>query len=142
MFSVVRSFCHAQYRRKGMNYSKYLLSFVAALALLLPATGFAKVKNSGTMVLTEPAKLGSTELAPGTYKVEWSGTGSNVKISVMQHKNTVAAVQGEVKANDNSASNNAVVLRNADSPSERQIAEIDFSHHKEALVIAPTQMNQ
>lgn len=129
---------YAQVKEKVMNYSKYLLSFVAAFALLLPSSGFAKVKNSGTMVLTDSAKIGNTELQPGTYRVEWDGTGSNVNINIIQHKSTVATVQGELKANDN-VTNDAVVVKDADNNAERQISEIDFGHSKQALVISSTQ---
>jgi len=121
-----------------MKYSKYVLSFVTAFALLLPVYGFAATKTSGNMKLTEPAKIGNTELQPGVYKVEWSGSGENVNITILQHKNAVAEVQGQLKSGDSPL--DAVVLKPAaDNSSVREITEIEFGHHKEALEITPTQ---
>jgi hypothetical protein len=113
-----------------------LLMLSSMFTLLIPASGFARAKNEGTMNLTEPATIGSSQLKPGTYKVQWDGSGSSVHINIIQHKNTVATTTGQVKTNDNAVSDDAVVLAPAaNSSSGKQIAEIDFAKHKEALVI-------
>lgn len=106
--------------------------------LLIPASGFAREKDQGTMRLMEPAKVGSTELQPGTYKVEWNGSGPTVQVTILQHKNAVATTTAELKTNDNQASQDAVVLKPTANSSERQIAEIDFSKHKDVLIITPS----
>lgn len=121
-----------------MCYPKYLM-LLSMFTFLLPGMGFAREKNQGTMQLMEPARIGSTELQPGTYKVEWNGTGPKVQVSVMQHKNTVATTTATLKTNDAAATLDAVVLKPAPGNSSvRQIAEIDFGSHKEALVITPS----
>jgi hypothetical protein len=124
-----------------MRFLKYLM-LSAMVTLLIPASGFARVKDQGTMRLAEPAKIGSTELQPGTYKVEWSGSGPMVQVNIMHHKDTVATTTGELKTNDNQVSQDAIVLKPATGNSSvKQIAEIDFSKHKEALVIVPSDMS-
>ena len=121
-----------------MRFLNYLM-LLALVTLLIPASGFARNKDQGTMKLEESAKVGSTELQPGTYKVEWNGTGPNVQVNILQHKNTVATTSGELKTNDHAVSQDAVVLRPAsDNSSQKQVAEIDFSKHKEALVLNPS----
>jgi len=122
-----------------MKYPKYL-TLLALCTLLLPASVFAKSKNQGTMKLEEPAKIGSTELQPGNYKVAWEGNGQNVQVNIMQHNNTVASVNGQLKTNDAAASQDAVVLKPTNG-GEKQVSEIDFGKHREALVISPRNMN-
>jgi hypothetical protein len=118
-----------------MKYLKYLM-LSAMFTLLIPASGFARTKDQGTMTLAEPAKIGSAELQPGTYKVEWNGTGPTVHVNIMQHRNTVATATGMLTTNDKAVSQDAVVLEPAtNNSSTKQIAEIDFAKHKEALVI-------
>lgn len=119
-----------------MKYLKYLM-LSTMFTLLLPASGFARTKEQGTMTLAEPAKIGSAELQPGTYKVEWNGSGPTVHVNIMQHKNTVATAVGKLETNDKEVSQDAVVLEPAtDKSSTKQIAEIDFARHKEALILS------
>ncbi len=122
-----------------MKYPKYLM-LLSLFALLLPSTLFAKSKKEGTMSLDEPAKVGSTQLQPGTYDVAWEGTGQNVRVNIMRHNNTVASTSGELKTNDAAAAQDAVVLKRT-SDGQKQVSEIDFGKHHEALVINPSDMN-
>jgi hypothetical protein len=125
-----------------MRFMKYLM-LSAMFTLLIPASSFARTKDRGSMQLTEPAEIGSTLLQPGTYQVEWSGTGPTVHVNIMKHKNTVATTTAELKTNDEAASQDAVVLKPAaNNSSEEQIVEIDFGNHKEALVLQPSHMNK
>jgi hypothetical protein len=121
-----------------MKFFKMLM-LSSIFTLLIPAIGFAGAKNEGTMNLTEPAVIGSAQLKPGTYKVQWDGSGSDVHINILQHKNTVATTTGQLKTNDKAVSDDAVILAPAsNNSSQKQIAEIDFAKHKEALVINST----
>ena len=122
-----------------MKHSNYLM-LLALFALLLPASVFAKSKNEGTMKLEEPARIGSTQLQPGTYNVAWEGSGQNVHVNIMRHHDTVATTTGELKTNDAAASEDAVVLKRTND-GQKQVAEIDFGKHHEALVISPMDMN-
>ncbi|HZP62440.1 MAG TPA: hypothetical protein VFB28_03415 [Terriglobales bacterium] len=122
-----------------MKYPKYLM-IIGLFALLLPASVFAKTKKEGTMKLEEPAKIGSTLLQPGTYDVAWEGSGQNVRVNIMRHNNTVASASGELKTNDAAASQDAVVLKPT-SDGQKQVSEIDFGKHQEAVVISPNDMN-
>jgi hypothetical protein len=125
-----------------MRYRKYLM-LLCMFAFLLPGAGFARAKNQGTMKLMDPARIGSTELQPGTYKVEWDGAGPKVQVNIMHHKDTVATTTATLKTNDPSATEDAVVLQPAPgNGSVKQIAEIDFGSHKEALIITPSERNR
>jgi hypothetical protein len=125
-----------------MKCSKSVVLF-AAIVTLLPLSAFAAQKNGGKITLFEPATVGSTRLDPGTYKVEWTGTGSAVQVSFLQNKKTVATTTAELKTNNREVTQDAVVLKVNDNSSPKQIAEIDFGGHKEALVlIAQTNPSQ
>jgi len=124
-----------------MNSVKYLM-LTAAFTLLLPGIGFAKTPDRGTLRLDQPAEIGSTQLQAGTYQVEWNGTGPDVHVNIMQHNKTVASTTAQLKMNDKAASQDAVVTAPVpNNSSEKQIAEIDFSKHKEALIFNSNSAN-
>ena len=63
---------------------------------LISLTGFAADNTKATITLSQPATIGSTQLAPGQYKMTWSGTGSDVQVKLSQGKKTVATVPARV----------------------------------------------
>ncbi|HZQ67295.1 MAG TPA: hypothetical protein VFA68_02150 [Terriglobales bacterium] len=122
-----------------MKSAKHLFLF-AAMALLLPLTAMAKDNsNSGKFTVSEKVKVGSTELKPGDYKVEWDGSGDSVQVKIMQGKNTVATTSGKLVNHDTPAPYNAVILNDA-TGGGKAISEIDFGKRKEALVLSDGQM--
>jgi hypothetical protein len=59
---------------------KRLLSYAIILASFsIPA--FA-AKNSQSITITNPIKVGSTQLTAGDYKVSWTGTSPNVQVTI------------------------------------------------------------
>ncbi len=61
---------------------KRFLGYVLVLgSLVVPA--FA-AKNSQSLTLTTPVTVGTTQLPAGDYKVTWTGTGSNVQVTIAQ----------------------------------------------------------
>jgi hypothetical protein len=61
---------------------KRLLYSAAVLALVsIPA--FA-AKNSQSVTLPEAVTVGSTQLPAGDYKVTWTGTGSDVQVTLLE----------------------------------------------------------
>jgi len=124
-----------------MNSVKYLM-LSAVFTLLLPGVSFAKTADHGTMRLDQAVEVGSTQLQPGTYKVEWNGTGTDVHVSIMQHNQTLVTTTAQLKTNDKAASQDAVVTAPVpNNSSEKQISEIDFSKHKDALIFNSTGVN-
>jgi hypothetical protein len=107
------------------------LTLTTVPALLASDANMKKGITLGTV-----AMVGNTTLQPGDYKVEWQGTGSNVKVDIMQGKRVVASAPATVE-NKHSA-NNAILMKNAGNGAE-SITEIDF--HDMALVFAPNQGN-
>ncbi len=116
-----------------MQSLKYFASFTA-VALLLCAGAFAKDANSGKFNLADAAKVGSTMLQPGHYKAEWSGSGNEVKISILDHGKTVATAEGSLKTLPTKAPYDAVTTKTVNN--HKQVDEIDFDHRSEALVLS------
>lgn len=112
-------------------------ALLCALALALSAAAFAKVKNEGSFDLTQPATVGSTQLQPGHYKAEWTGTNGTVNVAIMQHGKTVATAQAELKELTNRSTFSGVTLRTTTDHGNR-IEEIQFNNRKDALVISGT----
>jgi hypothetical protein len=110
---------------------------IATAALLLPAAALAREKDQGKLELTNRALVGSTQLAPGTYKVEWTGSGPEVQVNFLQHDKTVATARGEVIKLQMPYSSGAVVLGTPKNGEPRRIEQIDFSDRTEALQIEP-----
>jgi len=63
---------------------------------LFSVTGFAADNMKTTITLSQAATIGSTQLAPGQYKMTWSGTGSDVQVTLSQGKKAVVTVPAQV----------------------------------------------
>jgi hypothetical protein len=121
-----------------MRSVKYL-SLLAGIAILLPLSAFAKDTNQGKFTISEPVQVGSTQLKPGEYKVEWDGSGDAVQVKILQGKKTVATSSGKLVNHDQAAPYNAVILK--DASGGKAINEIDFGNRKEVLVLTDAQMS-
>ncbi len=64
---------------------------LAMILALFSAPAFAG--NSQTVSIPATVNIGSTQLPAGDYKVTWTGSGSNVQVTLTQDKKTVATVQ-------------------------------------------------
>jgi hypothetical protein len=119
-----------------MKSSRHFASFaIAALVLstlVLSATMFAKDSNSGTFTLSDTARIGSTNLAPGTYKAEWSGSANDVKINILDHGKTVATAEGQLQDLNHPAPYSAVTLKVL-SDNSKAVDTIQFNNRSESL---------
>jgi len=61
-----------------------------AVGLLCSASAFAAEINKAKLELSEKVSVDGTPLNPGTYKVEWEGTGPTVQVTLLQGRQTVA----------------------------------------------------
>jgi hypothetical protein len=88
---------------------KRIFGYAIVLASLsIPA--FA-AKNSQTVAIDTPVKVGTTELPAGNYKVTWTGTGSTAQVTIAQKGKasvTAPAKLTEQKNNQPSITTNTV----------------------------------
>lgn len=78
-----------------MKLSK--VSIMLAGALLVFSSGaLAGETNKGKLHLTEKIEVDGKTINPGVYKVEWTGSGMAVQVSLVQDKQTVATFPAHV----------------------------------------------
>jgi hypothetical protein len=109
-------------------FRKSILStvgFLAVTALVMPAFGKPFEK---TVTFGESVKVGSTQLAPGDYKVLVDGN----NVTIEQGKQVVAQTQGRMEQHDQKYDTTAVV-----TASNGEIQEIDFGGQNQDLVLSP-----
>ena len=78
--------------------------FTLAIMLALVSIPSFAAKNSENLTLSDKVTVGSTQLPPASYKVTWTGTGSDVQVTISNSKTsvTVPAKLAETK-NGNSS---------------------------------------
>jgi hypothetical protein len=67
-----------------------------ALSWLFATGAVAGPQNKGSLKLSDSVTVGGKQLAPGKYQLEWTGTGSNVELSIFNGKETVAKVPAQL----------------------------------------------
>lgn len=90
--------------KASVNYNRVLV--VLACTLLFAASAIAA--NQASFDLQHPTQVAGQELAAGSYKVQWEGTGSDVHLTILRGSKQVATtnahvVEMKVKSPDTSA---------------------------------------
>lgn len=89
---------------------KRLVSFASVL-VLLAAPAFGAGPKPQTVVIPENVVIGSTQVPAGTYKLEYTGTGASVQVTLTQSKKTIATFAAKAVEGKNDPSVN--VMTNA-----------------------------
>ena len=111
-------------------------ALLSTLALLSPVGALARDKNQHSVVIPDSMQVGSVQLEPGNYKVEWQGTGPEVQVNFVRNGKTVATVAGTLNANDNRVVQDAIVTDTTSST----LKEIDFGRDKESVIFGQSGM--
>ena len=90
--------------KASVNYTRVLV--VLACAVLFASSAFAA--NQASFDLQHPTQVAGQELAAGSYKVQWEGTGNDVHLTILRGSKQVATtnarvVEMKVKSPDTSA---------------------------------------
>ena len=78
-----------------MKGSRNLVA-LAGTSLLLVASAFAAGTGQGTLHLYESVDVQGKQLAPGEYKLAWSGEGPKVELNITSSKKTVVSVPAQL----------------------------------------------
>ncbi|HTS57993.1 MAG TPA: hypothetical protein VMH03_10615 [Terriglobales bacterium] len=111
------------------------LAVLSTLLLLFPLSILAKQKNQHSLALSDSVLVGTTQLQPGTYTVEWQEAGPAVTIEFLQGSKVVATVPGTLKTNDQQITQDDIVIQTR-SDNRKVLTEIDFARQKETLVLS------
>ena len=108
-------------------------ALVSMLALLSTVSALARDKNQHSVELSDSVQVGNAQLKPGSYKVEWQGTGPEIQVNFIRAGTTIATVPGILKTNDVQVVQDEIVTEET-SANTKTLKEIDFSRDKEALI--------
>jgi hypothetical protein len=108
---------------------------VLSLTCLLGFGGsaYGARNNARSVEIFNVVQIGTTELKPGNYKVEWQGNGPAVEVSFRRNGTTVATAPATLKTNDHQVTQDAIETDTTGTGTST-LKEIDFGHQKEALV--------
>jgi len=67
-------------------------ALLSVLAILSSVSALARDKNQHSVEIPDSVQVGGTQLQPGSYQVEWQGTGSEVQVNFVRDGKTVATV--------------------------------------------------
>ena len=121
-----------------MQQLKYA-ALLSTLALLSPVGALARDKNQHSVVIPDSVQVGSAQLEPGNYKVEWQGTGPEIQVNFVRDGKTVATVPGTLKTNDAKVPQDDIVT-DTTGANTKTLTEIDFGRDKESLVFGQSGM--
>ncbi len=107
---------------------------MCASSLLFCAGAFAGNTIKKSLHLYETATVEGRQLAPGDYKVEWSGSGPDVKVNILKGKETVATLSAQVVSQGAANQQDGYVLKPVNNGTQ-SIADIFFSGEKYDLKI-------
>ena len=77
-----------------MKANKFTLS--TAVLMLLSVGAWANNKMTANIQIDSTVHVGSTQLAPGAYKMTWTENGSNAEVTFSQGKNVITTVPAHV----------------------------------------------
>lgn len=118
-----------------------LSSILFGVTVLCAVPTFAGDTVKKSLEIHETVSVQGTELRPGTYKFEWSGTGPDLQVSILHNREKVASVSAHVV--QESASNDQTGYAIKAGPNgEKNLSEIFFSGEKYDLRLDQGDTNQ
>ena len=111
-------------------------------ALLFASSAFAGGNgNKGSLRLDEKVTVDGTPLNPGSYKVEWTGNGPEVKVSILQGGQTVASFPAHVA--EQKATPPADAYASSSQPNgDKALTAIYFGGKHYSLQVEPASADQ
>jgi hypothetical protein len=89
-----------------MKLSKIATTLLGA-AVVFGTAVLAGEVNKGTLNVEEKLNVQGKPLDPGSYKLEWTGTGPTVQVTVSQGKQTIATFPAQATEQANKNASNA-----------------------------------
>lgn len=103
-------------------------------SLLLCSSVLAGPANKKSLHLYDTVVVEGKSLAPGDYRIEWSDSGSDVQLSILQGKETVAIATARVVPVSNAPANDSYSVASAPDGS-KTLTQLLFSGKKYELDI-------
>ena len=116
-----------------MKLSKFTTILLAS-SLLFATGAFAGSANKGTVSTDETVTVGGKQLPAGRYQVEWTGSGSDVELSISNGRDTVAKVPAQILPLEKAGRQSGYATKE-DQSGNKTLTEIFFSGKKYSLSI-------
>ena len=116
--------------KASVSSSRVLQGLVLACAVLFAASAFAA--NKASFDLQHPTQVAGQELAAGTYKVQWQGTGNDVQLTILRGSKQVATTTAHV-VEMKAASPETAALVTVNPDGSRSLSQIRFRGKSFAL---------
>jgi hypothetical protein len=113
-----------------MRYVKVVVSVVGVL-LLLSLSMYGSAHNKTFINIAEPVMVAGRQLAPGEYRVEWTGVGPSSQVTFSRDGRVVVTTTASVRDQSNPYDGPAVVTGLADG--SKALKEIDLP--KQAIIL-------
>ena len=120
---------------RQIKYTALLTTF----ALLFAVSALARDKNQHWVEIPDSVQVGGMQLTPGSYKLEWQGTGPEIKVNFVRDGKTIATAPGTLKTNDARVVQDDIVTNTNDAET-KMLEEVDFAHNKESVVLEQSGM--
>ncbi len=124
-----------------MSLSKISVTVFGAALLLASSAFAAKDANKTKLDLNQTVSVAGQTLTPGTYTVEWDGTGPNVQVKLTQHNKTIATFPAAVQEQGTQNPANAYGS-STDANGTKQLTAIYPGGKREVLQIGNNQNAQ
>lgn len=115
-----------------MNVGKSI-AIVAVLASGLSLSAYAKDKNETKITVTDPVQVGTTQLKPGDYKLQWDGNGPDVQVKFVKGKDVLATVPAKLTENKTPVGADSITTHVV-SGDVKAVDQVDFAGGKQSLV--------
>jgi hypothetical protein len=115
---------------RKMKSSAGLLAF----SLLIASNAMAGNSNKGTLNVAETVTVGGKQLRAGKYRVEWTGSGPTVELSISDDRETVAKVPAQLVSLKKAGAADGYST-SADQAGNKALTEILFGGKKYELSI-------
>ena len=113
-----------------MNTKNIAKGLLFGASLLLASAAFAGEKAS--VKVFETVKVNGKTIPAGDYNLSWEGTGSNVQVSILKGKETIATLPAQLEAS-NAASANSGYSTRKEGDGSTSLTNVFFAGKKYSL---------
>ncbi len=106
----------------------------AAAALLIAASATTALAASREITVRDGTLVNGRTLSDGEYTFKWTGTGDNVKVSVVRGMQNYGVIPAALETRPEAMTSDAVIYEKA-GDNTWKIKEIRFAGKKEVLVL-------
>jgi len=106
-----------------------VLTLLLGSSLLLSASAFAGAINKKSLHLYQDVTIEGKQVPAGDYKVEWNGTGPDVRVNILRGKDSVASFSARV-VSENIAHRDSGYTATAEKDGSQAVTQVFFSGEK------------